>query len=122
VRHRVRQLLRHHVIRSLVFERLMLAASAVLALAALVSGRVLPGEVPGLLDTRLLALFFVLTIAVELGKASDLFDRLVAAVAARVRTARGLALGMIAVSGVLAALPRGRCSSCSSWCPLLLVS
>ena len=56
------------------------------------------------MDWRLLSLFFVLTIAVELGKASDLFDRLVAAVAARVRTARGLALGMVAVAGALAAI------------------
>jgi Na+/H+ antiporter NhaD/arsenite permease-like protein len=46
----------------------------------------------------------VLTIAVELGKTSDLFDRLVAIVAARVRTARSLALGMIALAGALAAL------------------
>jgi Na+/H+ antiporter NhaD/arsenite permease-like protein len=104
VRHRVRQLLHHQVIRSLVFERLLLAASALLAGAALASGRVQPHEVPGLLDLRLLTLFFVLTIAVELGKASDLFDRVVAAVAARVRTARGLALGMLAVSGALAAV------------------
>ncbi len=102
VRDRARRLLRHHVIRSLVFERLLLAGAGVLALVAVVSGRVRPGEIPGLLDTRLLSLFFVLTIAVELGKASDLFDRLVAATAARVGTARGLAWGMIAVSGALA--------------------
>lgn len=100
----VGRLLSHHVIRSLVFERLLLTASALLAAAALVSGRVAPREVPRLLDRRLLALFLVLTIAVELGKASDLFDRLVAAVAARVRTARGLAFGMVAVSGALAAV------------------
>lgn len=104
MRHSVLRLLRHHVIRSLVFERLLLTASALLAAAALVSGRVAPREVPGLLDVRLLALFLVLTIAVELGKASDLFDRLVAAVATRVKTARALALGMIAVSGALAAV------------------
>jgi Na+/H+ antiporter NhaD/arsenite permease-like protein len=104
VRQRVRQLLRHHVIRSLVFERLLLVASALLAVVALLSGRVAPREIPALLDLRLLSLFLVLTIAVELGKASDLFDRLVAAVAARVRTARGLALGMLAVSGALAAV------------------
>lgn len=104
MRQRVRQLLRHHVIRSLVFERLLLVASALLAVVALLSGRVAPREIPALLDLRLLSLFLVLTIAVELGKASDLFDRLVAAVAARVRTARGLALGMLAVSGALAAV------------------
>jgi Na+/H+ antiporter NhaD/arsenite permease-like protein len=100
----VRRLLGHHAIRSLVFERLLLTGAVLLAAAALVSGRVAPREVPGLLDIRLLSLFLVLTIAVELGKASDLFDRLVVAVAARVRSARGLAAGMIAVSGALAAL------------------
>lgn len=104
MRQRARRLLRHHVIRSLVFERLLLVASALLAAVALLSGRVAPREIPALLDLRLLSLFLVLTIAVELGKASDLFDRLVAAVAARVRTARGLALGMVAVSGALAAV------------------
>jgi Na+/H+ antiporter NhaD/arsenite permease-like protein len=78
VRDRARALLQHHVIRSLVFERLLLAASAALALAALATGRVRAAEIPGLMDWRLLSLFFVLTIAVELGKASDLFDRLVA--------------------------------------------
>ena len=56
------------------------------------------------MDTRLLTLFFVLTIAVELGKASDLFDRLVAAVARRAGSARGLAWGMVGASGVLAAV------------------
>ncbi len=82
----------------------MLAASGTLAFAAVAMGRVKPAEIPGLLDERLLSLFFVLTIAVELGKASDLFDRLVAAVVARVRTERALALGMIVASGLLAAL------------------
>ena len=100
----VGRLLSHPVIRSLVFERLLLAASALLAAAALLSGRVAPREVPRLLDLRLLALFLVLTIAVELGKASGLFDRLVAAVACRVRTARGLAIGMVGVAGALAAV------------------
>jgi len=104
VKHAVRRPRRHHVIRSLVFERFLLLAAALLAAAALASGRVAWREVPGLLDFRLLSLFLVLTIAVELGKASDLFDRLVARVAARARTARGLAVGMIAVSGLLAAL------------------
>lgn len=104
MKHAVRRPRRHHVIRSLVFERFLLLAAALLAAAALASGRVAWREVPGLLDFRLLSLFLVLTIAVELGKASDLFDRLVARVAARARTARGLAVGMIAASGLLAAL------------------
>ena len=101
---RDRKLLSHHVIRSLIFERLLLVASAVLAIVAVATGRVTFGEIPGLMDTRLLTLFFVLTIAVELGKASDLFDRLVASVARRAGSARGLAWGMVGVSGALAAI------------------
>jgi Na+/H+ antiporter NhaD/arsenite permease-like protein len=97
-----RVLLPHHVVKSLLFERLLLAGSGALAFAALAMGRVRPAEIPGVLDMRLLTLFFVLTIAIELGKASDLFDRLVVAVVRRVRSARGLALGMILVTGVLA--------------------
>lgn len=104
MRDRIRVLLRHHVVKSLLFERLLLAASGTLALAAVAMGRVRLTEIPELLDVRLLTLFFVLIIAVELGKASDLFDRLVVAVLARVRTARMLAWGMIAVSGILAAI------------------
>ncbi len=67
-------------------------------------GRVRISEIPSLLDARLLALFFVLTVAVELGKASGLFDRMVAAVVARARSARGLALAMIGTTGVLSAV------------------
>jgi Na+/H+ antiporter NhaD/arsenite permease-like protein len=104
VRHKIRRLLQHHVVKSLLFERLLLAASGTLAFAAVAMGRVKLSEVPGLMDTRLLILFFVLTIAVELGKTSDLFDRLVAAVARGAGTARGLAYGMIAASGILAAV------------------
>jgi Na+/H+ antiporter NhaD/arsenite permease-like protein len=99
-RHRL--LREHPVVRVLFFERFLVTAAGALALAALATGRVRASEISRLLDTRLLILFFVLTIAVELGKASGLFDRLVGAFAARVRTARGLALAMIAVTGVLA--------------------
>jgi len=70
----------HPVVRTLLFERLLITASATLALAAIAMGRVRPSEVPRLMDTRILTLFFVLTVAVELGKASGLFDRLAAAV------------------------------------------
>jgi Na+/H+ antiporter NhaD/arsenite permease-like protein len=104
VRHRIRNLLPHPAVKALLFERLLLIAAAALAIAALVTGRVHPEEIPGLLDARLLSLFFVLIIAVELGKASDLFDRLVLAVASRVHTARGLAVGMLAVTGALASV------------------
>ena len=104
MRSRARALLDHPVVRALVFERLLLTASAALAAAALVSGRVVPREIPNLLDWRLLALFFVLTVAVELGKQSDLFDRLVAWVVRSARDARSLAFALIAVTGLLAAL------------------
>src|ERR1700693_4215403 len=66
----------HPVVRTLLFERLLITASATLALAAIAMGRVRPSEVPRLMDTRILTLFFVLTVAVELGKAPGLFDRL----------------------------------------------
>ena len=99
-----RSLLQHPIIRTLLFERFLLTASATLAFAAVAMGRVRISEIPRLMDVRLLSLFFVLTVAVELGKASDLFDRLVAAAIARARTARGLALAMIATTGGLSAV------------------
>ena len=101
---RQRSLLRHPVVRFLVFERLLLTGSATLALAAVAMGRVRISEIPGLMDFRILALFFVLTIAVELGKASDLFDRLVEVAIRRARTTRGLAFSMIGVTALLAAI------------------
>jgi len=104
MRDRVRTLLDHPVVRALLFERLLLTASATLALAAVAMGLVRPAEIGGLLDVRLLALFFVLTIAVELGKASDLFDRLVAAVVRRARHARALAFALVGVTALCAAL------------------
>ena len=70
----------HPVVRTLLFERFLITGSATLAFAAVAMGRVKPSEIPGLMDARILTLFFVLTVAVELGKASDLFDRLVAVV------------------------------------------
>ena len=100
----VRRLLPHHVVKTFLFERLLLTASATLAVAAVAMGRVRLSEIPGLMDVRLLTLFFVLTIAVELGKDSDLFDRLVVAVARRAGSARGLAYGMVGASGILAAV------------------
>jgi Na+/H+ antiporter NhaD/arsenite permease-like protein len=104
MRSRPRLLLDHPIVRALLFERLLLTASATLALASLAMGRVRPAEIPGLIDWRLLALFFVLTVAVELGKDSDLFDRLVSAAVRRARHARILALALIAATGLLAML------------------
>jgi Na+/H+ antiporter NhaD/arsenite permease-like protein len=101
---RSRLLLRHPVVRLLLFERFLITGSATLAFAAIAMGRVRPSEIAGLMDSRILTLFFVLTVAVELGKASDLFDRLVVAVVERVRTSRGLAFSMIGVTALLAAI------------------
>lgn len=98
------RLLQHPVVRTLVFERLLLTGSAVLALAAVAMGRVSPAEVPGLLDWRLLSLFFVLTIAVELGKDSDVFDLLVVKITRRVKSARGLAFALVGVTALLSAV------------------
>ena len=100
----LRSLLEHPRLKALLLEHLLLAASATLAFAAIAMGRVRLEEAPRLVDFRLLALFFVLTIAVELGKASALFDRLVEAVVARVTTARALAVALVAASGLLAAI------------------
>jgi Na+/H+ antiporter NhaD/arsenite permease-like protein len=93
-----------HRIQHLLLEHLMLVGSGTLAFAAIAMGRVQLRQVPGLMDARLLTLFFVLTIAVELAKASDLFDRIVDAVARRVHTARGLAAAMVGTTGVIAAV------------------
>ena len=90
------------LLRTLVAERFLLAGSALLAIAALGSGRVAIREVPSLLDVRLLMLFAVLAIAVELGRVSRLFDDAVIRVARRVRTARGLAIALTLVTGILA--------------------
>jgi Na+/H+ antiporter NhaD/arsenite permease-like protein len=101
---RSRALLHHPVVRTLLFERFLITGSATLAFAAVAMGRVKPAEIPGLMDARILTLFFVLTVAVELGKASDLFDRLVVAVVERARTSRGLAFSMIGVTALLSAI------------------
>jgi Na+/H+ antiporter NhaD/arsenite permease-like protein len=104
MRSTVRRLLAHPVVRTLLLERLLITGSAVLAFAAVAMGRVRPAEIPGLLDMRLLTLFVVLIVAVELGKQSDLFDALVVRAIRRVRTSRALAGTLLAVTAVLAAL------------------
>jgi Na+/H+ antiporter NhaD/arsenite permease-like protein len=89
-------------IRRILLERFLLTGAAVLAFAAVAMGRVRLPEIPGLLDLRLLMLFAVLVVAVELGKTSGLFERLVAAAARRARTGRALAFSMWAAAGLLA--------------------
>jgi Na+/H+ antiporter NhaD/arsenite permease-like protein len=104
IQRRARSLLRHPIVRFLVFERLLLTGSAALAFAAIGMGRVRLSEVPRLMDFRILGLFFVLTIAVEIGKASDLFDRLVEVAITHASTTRGLAFSMIGVTALLASI------------------
>ncbi len=96
--------LRHPIVRTLLFERFLITASATLAFAAIAMGRVRLSEISGLMDLRLLSLFFVLTVAIELAKTSGLFDRMVASVVARARTARGLALSLIGTTAILSAV------------------
>jgi Na+/H+ antiporter NhaD/arsenite permease-like protein len=104
MRRRIRELLAHPAVRTLLFERFLITGSATLAFSALAMGHVQLSEIPGLMDLRILTLFLVLTVAVELGKASDLFDRLVVVVIRHVRSARGLALAMIAVTAFLSCI------------------
>jgi Na+/H+ antiporter NhaD/arsenite permease-like protein len=104
LRDRARVLLDHPVVRTLLFERLLLTASATLAVAAIAMGRVEPREVPELLDLRLLALFFVLTIAVELLKDSDTFDLLVVWTVRKAKSARGLGVSLAAATAFVSAL------------------
>ena len=104
MRRRIRALLKHPVVRMLLFERFLITGSGTLAFSALAMGHVQLSEIGSLMDLRILSLFFVLTVAVELGKASDLFDRLVVLVIKRVHTTRGLAFAMIAVTAGLSAI------------------
>lgn len=91
-------------LKRILFERFLLVGAFLLAFAAVAMGRVRFAEIPGLLDVRLLMLFAVLVVAVELGKASGLFDRFVSAAAGSARTARGLAFALWGAAGLLAML------------------
>ncbi len=82
----------------------MLLAALALALLSLLLGWVKPAEVPDLLDLDLLVLFFVLIVAVECARRSELFARAVRAVLSRTRSARGLAAAAVVLTGLLAAL------------------
>jgi Na+/H+ antiporter NhaD/arsenite permease-like protein len=86
-----------------IIEGVLLAALALAALALLL-GWVRPAEVPGLLDVHVLSLFFVLIVAVECAKKSQLFAFGVRAVLARVRSARALAAAAVLLTGATAAL------------------
>jgi hypothetical protein len=68
MRRRLRALLRHPVVRTLLFERFLITGSATLAFSALAMGHVRLSEIPSLMDLRILTLFLVLTVAVELGR------------------------------------------------------
>ena len=85
-----------------VSSRCVLPVSLGLAALALLAGWVKPADVPGLLDLRILELFFVLILAVECAKRSALFEFLVAKVLSRVRTERGLGVAAVLTAGGVA--------------------
>ena len=82
----------------------MLRVALALAVAGLLFGWVKPAEVPGLLDLDLLLLFFVLIVAVECARASELFAWGVRAVLSQCRSARSLATAAVVLTGLVAAL------------------
>ena len=82
----------------------MLLVSITLALLAVVLGAVRAGEIPALLDLRLLELFFVLILAAECARLSRGLDLVVHRILSSVRSERSLALAAVLVSGALAAL------------------
>lgn len=86
------------------YHRDVLVVSLALGVLALLLRWVSPREVPGLLDLRLLGLFFVLILAVECAEKSRLFEHLVHSILSRVRSARALAVAAILVTGATSAI------------------
>jgi Na+/H+ antiporter NhaD/arsenite permease-like protein len=80
----------------------VLPVSLGLAALALLTGWVKPADAPGLLDLRVLELFFVLILAVECARRSALFEFLVAKVLSSVRTERGLGAAAVLTAGGIA--------------------
>ena len=83
---------------------LLVAVTAILALAFLVTGRVPVDAAMKAIDFDLLLVLFALLVAVEILRASGWLDLVVRAVVGRFRTTRGFALALVAFSGLLAAL------------------
>lgn len=82
----------------------MLPVAATLAVLVLALRLVSPGEIPALLDLRLLELFAVLSVAVECARRSGLFDLAVARILERTRSERALALAAVLTTGAVSAL------------------
>lgn len=78
--------------------------AGLLALAAIVTGRVTIAAARRAIDLDLLLILFALLITVEILRASGYLDATVAACARRFQGERSLAVALIALSGILAAL------------------
>jgi len=83
---------------------LLVAVTALLALAFLVSGRVSFSDAMRAVDADLLLVLFALLVTVEVLRESGWLDRAVRDLVARFRTTRSFAIALIAFSGLLAAL------------------
>lgn len=78
--------------------------AGVLAVAFLVSGRVMSATAQQAIDVDLLLILFALLTAIEILSASGYLDLAVAATLSRFHTTRGFAMALIAISGILASL------------------
>lgn len=83
---------------------ILVAATALIALAFLVTGRITVDAALRAIDVNLLLILFALLVTVEILRASGWLDLIVKRVAGGFRTTRGFALGLVAFSGALAAL------------------
>lgn len=83
---------------------ILVVATALVAIAFLLTGRVTLDAALRAVDADLLLVLFALLVAVEILRASGWLDLIVKRVVGRFRTTRAFALGMIAFSGALAAL------------------
>src|SRR5437763_14024297 len=79
-------------------------SAGILALAALLTGRVTPRAAMRAVDIDLLLVLFALLVTVDVLRASGYLDALVHATVDRFAATRGFALALIALSGVLASL------------------
>lgn len=85
-------------------QQIFVVLVGIAALAFVVAGRVSLSESHRFTDATLLSVLFALLVAVELLRASRLFDLAVAATIRRFRSARSFVLAMLAATGILSAL------------------
>ena len=83
---------------------LLVAVTAILAIAFIASGRVTPEAALGAIDVDLLLVLFALLVTVEILRASGGLELAARAVTSRFHTTRGFVTAMIAFSGALSAL------------------